>query len=616
MEYGSDRYRLTQTSPSLQGVGGTIVAVCDRQLADGILHAVELSTGRTFRADAVKAFAVGEGRVVAAPLATPERLRTYALPALTVTGEVDLGAAVSAVAVGRTAVAAAVEDGVLLLGAAADGEPRRVAVEAPRVLAFSPDGALLAVGTAAGRVVLVDVARGVVARTLLGGRAEVGSLAWSADGVTVAAAAAKSALVWPSGGGKVITVFKAKNFAVVVGFHGRLLVVHDPQNVLTAVDVDTQRKAWELPQYGPAILRGDRVIAARAADVREIDARTGAIRRRLDAPSVHLHSVEASADTVVLGMSTGTRLVIGDLASGTCQEPPAGHEEALLAVHFAGDRFATGAIDTRALVWARGQATPLASVVPPSRAGTARVHAVHLEGDTLWAGMGSTLHRFRVSDGAWEASAKLKDDVRLIVPVSGVLLACVEASRQSQGEIALLDPVTLEVLHREPHTSTFLRASVQGARARLYSGRYWTDYDVTARAVLGHGGGPEHEHSKTTALSGDGGLLVEIKQRDDQASWWSSDVVAGTVLVNAREMPVLGDYVRPELAMAVDQTGARLATAHRDARVRVWDARGGGLLEEIDTGGAVSGVCWFPDGGALLVWNASGTLLEVPVAAR
>src|SRR5262249_33520179 len=152
------------------------------------------------------AYGVGIDRVVAAPKASPDRLRAYALPSLARTAEIAVGAPVVHVAVAANAVAAVLEGGVVaLVDPALTVEPRRVAVELAITAVFSPDGSLLAVGTEPGRVAIIDVEKGTVARTLLGGRAEVRRIVWSADGSTVAATSAKSALVWPVKGGKAST---------------------------------------------------------------------------------------------------------------------------------------------------------------------------------------------------------------------------------------------------------------------------------------------------------------------------------------------------------------------------------------------------------------------------
>jgi hypothetical protein len=238
---------------------------------------------------------------------------------------------------------------------------------------------------------------------------------------------------------------------------------------------------------------------------------------------------------------------------------------------------------------------------------------VLLEEDTLWAGMGSWVHRFRVPDGALEASAELRSDVRALVRAGGVLLACAEASRSKYGELALLDPLTLAPLHRERLSYTFTRGVAQGGRVRLFAGYRWSVYDVAARAFVDEGviESPSRSNVDRMHLSADEGLLVEIDslQNADRDGWRG---VFRSIDLRARRVIAEQETVEMRGAGDLDPTGARLATCHVDGRVRVWDAHTGALLGEIDHPASCTDVCWFPDGRALLGWNDAGALVELP----
>jgi WD40 repeat protein len=605
MNYGTDRFLLADGDPTLTRVGDTLVAVCERQIDGARLQTVDLASGEVVTGDRTVAHAVLGERVLAAPKAAPGTLRAYAIPSLTAGAEIAVGGEIVAVAVADGAVAALLAGGTLaLVEAALAGAPRPVAVEGARLAAFSPDGSTLAVGAESGRVTLIDVAKGTVLRQLLGGRAPIKSLAWSADGGTVAASSAKSALVWPAAGGKAVTVFKAKSFAVVVGFHGRRLVVHDLHKTISAVDVDTLATAWQHPHYGPVVLRGDRVISARFDVIREIDAQSGAILRTLTSVNGSPYGVEVAGDTVFMGELIGHRVHLGDLATGTWRAAPPGHEAELLCVAFDGDRFATGGRDTRSLVWKRGQAQPIAADHAGS---TGYVAAIALEGDTVWSAAGYGLRRFRASDGALEAEIVTGHAVRLLALAGGLLFVCTEVGRGHHGELSLRDPVTLEPVHSERLARNYARAYVSGTMVRLHGERTWFEYDVAAREFGAHGGAAGESRNAEGLLSRDETIVVERRTTDDVSTWWSRDVATGAALFEARTAPRF--WGAPDL----DDAGQRLATGHRDGKVRIWDARGGALLREIDATILVYGVRWTPDGAAVLAWDERGALVELAV---
>ncbi len=410
--------------------------------------------------------------------------------------------------------------------------------------------------------------------------------------------------MWPAAGGKAVTVAKAKIYAIVIGFHGRLLIVHDPQKTITAVDVDTLATAWQHPQYGPAVLRGDKVIAARFDDVREIDAQSGAILRTITAVNGSPHGVEVAGDTIAVGELIGHRVHLGDLASGTWRPAPPGHEAAIKSISFDGDRFATGGRDTRSIVWKRGQAEPLAAYHAGS---TGYVEAILLEGDTVWAGAGYSLHRVRASDGAVEATVPAGHAVRLLALAGGLLLVCTEVSRGHYGELSLRDPVTLAPVHGERLEHNYARAFVNGTKVRMHTARTWSEYDVEARAFVAHGGAGGEPCALDGVLSRDETLVVEVRGDGEKGQWWSRDFATGAVLVNGQSAPHL--WRLPDL----DDAGKRLATGHHDGKVRIWDARGGALLREIEVGMDVEGVRWAPDGAAVLAWDDRGALVELAV---
>jgi len=607
VEYGSNLHRLTGWGPTMCVVGDGVLVAAGGRYGDGALQAMTLDDGRSQRAEVAAVFAAADDAVLLAPQREPTHVRRRALPTLELQADVDLGAPVKALARSARAAAAALTDGsVLLLDPATLGATHRLAVEAAGTLAFSPDGSCLAVGTDAGRVALVDVASGQVARTLLGGRAPVTSLAFSDDGAIVAAGCGKTALAWRSAGGKAVTLRKGKTFAVVVGFAGQRAVVHDVQQALVGVDFGAKEPAWEVPQYGPALVRGDRVVAARFAEVREILVADGRVTRRIESPTIHVGSIELAGDTVLVAASTDHRLLRGDLATGKWLSRAPSHGAPVDAVAFAGDRFATAGREGQAIVWERGRADPLRAV---AGAGSDQAGAVALDGDTLWIGVGWELRRFRVSDGAAQGSAKLRDDVRHVVPVGDVVLACAEASRGKYGELVLLHATTLERLHEEQLGVNYARTSRDGRRVRLWSGHGWAVFDVDARAFVDRGEVPTDDYALAALLSADGAVVVETSTRQAAEGGFRSAFRTREARTGAR---VVEGTDLPELACAadLDDAGTRLAMPGTDGHVRVYDVRTGALEREIPTGHDLSGVRWFPDGAALLAWDLEGCLTD------
>ena len=398
MEYGSSRYRLAATSPAIVATGRYIVAASSEQFADRRLQATAIDDGKVWSAAPVNVFAVPAGRVLAAPVDASDRLRVHTVPALDVVVEVGFGSEIVALAGTSELVAAALADGAVVLATVAqlaDGARRRVEVATPTIIAFSPDARWLAVGTQGGRIAIIDVERGAVARTLTGGKTAVASLHWSSHGAWLAAGCGKTAYAWPAAGGKPTTLGKAKAWATVIGVHGSAAIVHALRETVRGVDLATGNEVWRVPPYGPAILRGDRAIAVRFGDISEVDARTGARGRTITAPNINVAGVEVVADTVVLAMSSGTRLAVGDSATQRWTPTSEGHGGAVLAVDFDGERFATGARDNRAMVWTRGRPDPVATVAALSAGGGAYpVGGVCLAGEYLWTGQGTAVHRF------------------------------------------------------------------------------------------------------------------------------------------------------------------------------------------------------------------------------
>ena len=600
--YGDTHFLLSSNSAVLRFTQAVLVSGSEQTPS---LLVVDPKTGEIRSTEILQTSVIGAQRALGVPSKQPSTLQSYNLPGLDIEQEWRLEHEITLVAEHQDRCAVALSNDTIAL---LEGDVvAHVAIPGAKVLQLSADGLRLAVGTESGKVLVCDAKTGALLSTLTGARSPISALAWSDDGALLAASSKASALVWPSSGGKASNVFKAKHWAIVIGFYGHHLLVYSGRDIVALVEVKTKKILWEQPLYGAAILRGKRVIAAHFEHIREIDVETGEILRSIAGPHIHLCNLEVDGDTLFVTTSQGARLLVGDLATGEWRPSPLGHESHLHCAQFIGDRLLTGEHSSTAILWRRGESTPLAIFRPPSKE-RGYTKAVCLDGDAVFVGMGWQLYCFQAFDSKYLRGYTADSDITMIVAVGELLLVCTEAHRSRRGEIILLDKSTLSLLHNEKTHTTYTSASVTGSQVRLMSQYGWNLYDVGARQfVVATTSGLDLSDKRL--LSPDEKLLIVLgSTREAPGQPWESSLLCTNLASGGEQFRVT--KLPTIWASAFDPSGARFATLHFDLQARVWSTTDGALLEVMPLPTMGEAVYWHPDGASLFVSCRNGVLRE------
>ena len=519
------------------------------------------------------------------------------------------GAATMATMEGKGPVAFS-PDGRILAAASAeimsvklwDGETGREILDTPqhyprvRSLAFSPDGATLAVGTPGGGIQLWDVATGERVATL-GNR--INSLAWSADGRTLVSGSADGAVeLWD--------VAAAMNLATLQGHTGWVPFVAflpDGMTLVSASGSDDTIKLWHASEWlGPRpqvleIVSGDDQQGPPGEDLAEPF--VVEVRDQNDDP---LPGVEVTFTVVAKDGRLGRRFTVEKVptdASGRAasrltlgSDPGRNRVEALvggLAVTF------------RSL----GVGTPI-----PFMEGDFQTW--HLpEGAVARLGKGA----FGFVSYEGDRGVAFSPDGRCLAVQSliGIWLYDVATAR----EAALL-PLAEDIgsLAFSPD-GTILASGSMGVLSRaVYTGkgslRMW---DIAARQTLTDLKG--HRGSEILDAATGRSLLTLEGYRESYPSLRSiSFSPDGTLLASASEGGVreirlwdvatrtssgtLGEHDGELRSVSFSPDGTALASAADDRTVRIWDLATGQRIATLEGhGGSVRSVAFSPDGAAL-----------------
>ncbi|MEQ1501739.1 MAG: hypothetical protein ABMB14_05885 [Myxococcota bacterium] len=672
--YGSVGMRLAEHGPALTFTadGSALVAVSERPFADRTLQVFELlpsdppsepgagaapaahphaiaplpvgagfPSTRRHVGPKVGPYEVFDGHVAAVLRDELTRVVVLRLPDLEVVRRVEAPGEIAVVAVspvpvtgGQRIVVGLVTGEIVRL----DPDGKRVVVARtarPTAIAFAPSGDRVAVGTESGVVEVVWVAEVKVLTTLRGGRTGVTAVQFTPDEAGVVAATGKAVWWWSVKGGGAATVERGAVSVGIVGFtpSGLLITSSTQERVaaheLPSARVATGRMAWTIEAYGPTAIAGDRVWSVRFQELRQLDASTGDVVATIDASQF----VEAIAPVrneplVVVALSTGTELRVADVATGTWSGGAGGHESEVLCVQFAGDRFVTGGLDTRACLWKIGRSTPLITTVAPTGYSNDHATAVALDEPrgALWVAFGERVTRCTLADGGVEYDSELLGaKITAIAPIPGssLLLACTEArevppppgtagkSRKRAATLHLLDVESLDTVHTDRVERTYRRVRVRSdGKLRLDGALGWAVYDPLARAVVDSGVTATRDPSREHHRSGDDTRLVEVANRPrpdggQRGLLFVTELPAGWTLVDGLELPELSG--RADLSVS----GRYLATPHKDQRVRVWDLERSACVAEYDVGIALTGVWFFPDEWRILGTSRDGALIQV-----
>lgn len=622
--YGGSAWKLGEYFTSYVRSGHFLLAV--PRHADQVLEVAVLATGEVHRATATRSVLPAGDELFVVVESAPTTVQRVALPDLTPRARFEVGAGAIALAASDTwLVAGATEPPRLLVVALPDGAPRGIDLPAPpRRATISPDGTRAAVVLESGKaapILIVELASGRVLATLKGARAPAPPPAWcGAARDLVAVASGKTVVAWPATGGKARTLDRGTKRALgVVGCveqgerAGRLVVVEHEQRI-TSIDADAGRIDWSAPHYGPAFVSGDRIVSCRFKHVRELDPATGAELGVVEAPDF-LEALVPLEDGALAITKTATPARLPRAATAWPRAPIEGHVDDVIATAFDGALFATSGRDARVCVWRRGESTPFAAFQEAETSIAQATTALHLDAraSRLWTGLDHSVQRFELGGGARIESPRLKRRPTRLLPLAGApfVVVATQASRGSYGALYLLDASTLAIVRevRLGWNCERIDELDGGARVRLRSALADQTFDVPTLAELEEKQRPSRDYSRTHVLTPDERVLVSWRWSGNPAVWtmYATDLVSGASLYDGLVVPdIVAGELSPggERVAMVEPTGLAL----RDVRTAEVTSRHALPIDD------ATGVAWFPDASAVLVWNHHGDLHDVALA--
>jgi WD40 repeat protein len=508
--------------------------------------------------------------------------------------------------------------------------------------AFSPAGALVAVGTSDGLIRLIDAASGAEVRSLRGHTRPVQQLAFSPDGNYLASGSGddifrpeekhpESALedhvvrLWDPATGAEVAVLRGHTRAVkVLAFSpgGKLLASAGDDCTIGLWDVATGKAAVVLSRHTDVIKAlawgpdGKRLASCSNDKLATVwDAATGQPVVSLTGHTAAVWSVAFSPDGARLVTSSDypdNTVRLWDAATGKELTRMQGHTNRIFCVFFSpdGSRIASSAMDQTARLWDGATGEPVAvlrghagfvyqAVFSPDgkRLATASSDQSLRLWDARTGELTSVLHGHNgfvrtaafSADGAWLASASDDQTVRLwdvdLAARSGVL----------RGHTGFVYDVAFG-----PDGERIATASWDGTT------RLWEATTGKQIAELKH----EGELGTAVAFSPDGKHLVSVTRADAVYVW---DATTGRQVYRLR---VPTSNIRHTRA-AFHPEGKWFATGATDGVVRVWDVADGERVEELPRQeGVVTDVAYSPDGktlasavedGSVRIWDVANS---------
>ncbi|MBN9524438.1 WD40 repeat domain-containing protein [bacterium] len=442
-------------------------------------------------------------------------------------------------------------------------------------VAWSPDGATLAVGLWDTTVQLWAADTGDVKHILSGHTARVSGLAFTPDSRTVVSAALDgTARAWGVGDGKAGPVLRGHAGAVF-----GVAVTPDGNTVVTAGH-DGAVRTWAVAGGSPggvvATHRGPVLGVAISPDGRRV--------------------VSGGADTVVRFTTVG--------ASGG-----AGVSASLVSVAYSptGDRLATGDDDGGVKVWDAATGKELRAA--PVGTGAARAVAFAADGRLAAGTDGGQVALLGPADGKVVALAGHKDAVTAVAfSPDGTRLATAGADKA----VLVWDVAAAKALHtlaRHDGAVTSVAFTPDGAHVVSAADdrviRVWDAADGRLVRTLDP---DEDDDPLTVAVRPDGKQIASVGNRDVPPTVKLWDATTGAT---QRLLP--GHFDR-SLAAAYRGDGKVLATVAGDGTVRLWDAADGRLLKSLalrTPRGTVSQVVFHPAGDRVATVNGNGTVTVV-----
>ncbi|WP_043840465.1 TIR domain-containing protein [Amycolatopsis taiwanensis] len=441
----------------------------------------------------------------------------------------------------------------------------------PQVLAYSPDGGTLAIGSDDGGVLICDTASGLPLRTLQGHRDRVYSVTYG-ENFLVTGSADGNVRVWDAATGDPLLILEGHHewpWPVVLDPSGERLATGDADGVL---------RLWDLP--------------------------SGRLRHELPGGRGFIFSMAFHGEKLATSYSDGS-VRLWDTASGASLGELTGAEGSVYRVAFSpsGDLLATGGQDGAVRLWDPRTGRGLADL--PGHTGGVYTLAFHPAGRRLVSG--DTDGGVRVWDLDEKQCARiLAGHPAAIYWVTFSPSGALVATGDSAGTVILWDGETGQVRHRlTGHLGSVWPFAFRPDGGQLAIGddqfttRLWDPETGQCRHTLtGHG-----RRVTGVRFSADGSLLATTGN-DGVARLW--DPVTG------RQVEEL--FGSPDRLLTVEDTAfspaaPRLATVTNDGRINLFNVDTGGYERHLNVESApVWTVAFSPSGDELATANDDDTV--------